>query len=245
MKFVCVGSALALSASLLLSISSGQSAPVAKKSARKPAKPIAKKALKPVVAGLTLKGDGESVIEATMSSKGANLVRNSFRSELKKDKRIFSAGSAAVNNGIAVLVMLPQTERRKLSEQLSDEMGATITFASRGGFRAGQTFPVVPATSPKVGTGIPLCFMSLVQYEHRKTGSGINTRYKTRQSTWVARSGVVRLHSVTAGRITFSIKNVRLDAFKSEYNTIDQARGSFTFNAIGQFTITEVDDGFR
>lgn len=238
----------ALSAALLLSVSSGQSAP--KKSSQKTAKPAAKKAAKlalPVVAGLKPKGKGECLLQAKITGQGANLVQTSFASS-RRDKfdYITSTGQAIVNNNIALLIMLPQTEKHEISAQLSTAMAGTLTFASRQGFKAGQTLPIEPPTSKKVGTGIPICIMDLVQHEIK---SKKNPRQysmggtKIRSSTWIADGGVVRLISVSPQRITFSI-NARLKAPESKGNSQNQARGRLTFNGIGEFTITEVDDGF-
>lgn len=93
--------------------------------------------------------------------------------------------------------------------------------------------------------------MDLVQTEGKTEGksdrpSSLNRkRTKTRYSSWIATSGVVRLDSVSPQRVTFSIKNARFVAPQSKSDTRNQARGSLVVNGAGEFRITEVDDGFR
>lgn len=241
------------SAALFWGVASGQSAPVAKsKNVKKTTSPVAS------AAGLKPKGKGECVLNVMLAGQNANLLVTSFRSQTRHgsdsgffSNQIASTATALVNNNIAVVIMFPRAKASQVSEQIAVSLALSVTFASRQGFKAGQTLPIESPTSKKVGTGVPLCPMDLVQTEGQTEGksdrpSSLNRkRTKTRDSSWIATSGVVRLDSVSPQRVTFSIKNARLVAPQSKSDTRNQARGTLVINGAGEFRITEVDDGFR
>ena len=202
----------------------GKSKPLAK-----PSSPI------PSAKGVVFKGEGGCVFSAKFSAGDSNVVANPFQSlELNKRGDYACISRALENNGINAIVNLI-SEATIERGPLKISRGFSLSFGSKGGFRAGQILPIV---LPKGGTPLSSgCWMDFVQNareerEELNPGGRVRKKKIYESASWLAQSGSVKIESVSPTRVTFSVKNARFvkPAFGQNQN---KARGSFVLNGSG------------
>lgn len=246
---------------ILLSVSLGQAFGAPAKT-----KIGAKKAPAP---GLTLEGSGVCTLQATFSGATAGVPSAPF-SSIGRNKdfgnRIVSSSTAAKQNGYSVVISfikgrrkgdlgpprderdiernIPESDLERERRLSSPSTSMMLTFSSPGGFRAGQTIPVVvPARRPKPPAQSFISLSDVVRIEGREVidGNGKRRREgKNRIRTWVAVSGAFRVQSVASDLITFKLENVRFTALQPA-SSQNAATGSFLLQGSGQCTFNEVD----
>ena len=225
--------------------SAPQKSPAKKTAPKKtaPKKTAAPKA--PVAAGQRVvpKGEGAMQFDGTFTNRGANLLGNSYSAVvLDKYKHPASKGTAAFNNGIAVVVLLTGTlPDGDEDDEIRVAFHLTGAFSSKVGFYTGQKINIaLPAPNPEKISSQAFFEFSQTEIKKPKRKYGDS---KTRSSSWVAKSGTLEVTGVSPQRISFTIKNALFTVLtpKQERNF---ATGSFVFNGKGGMTIP-VDDGFR
>ncbi len=204
---------------------------------------------KPVATGALIEGQGLMHIKGTILSRGANTQAKVYEST--NGERTFALSKATItqSNGMMTVVALTQT-------QLADEapmrlqQGLTLAFASKGGFRVGQTIPVRIPVADKAGNfPTATAILSYTQHEikqdpKQRQRASEPIRHLTRYSTWVGMRGTLKIESVAPRQVTFSLQNVVFER-GTDPNKDNYAKGNFVFNGKGEATITEVDDGFH
>lgn len=251
----------------------------AKATGKTKAKTILKKSSVPVVKGLTVQGEGVVTFRATFARGNSNISGAPFSSIGRAEawrpgarRAIISKSIAQLSGGYSVVVNFvrgrvegdlgpPRFDRQIREEPIeSPEDRAerlrqpssefNITFASPGGFRTGQTIPILkPAFTgkPRPANAL-LSFQDAVRIEGRDVFDGNGKRTRTGKNvirTWVGVSGTVRIQSASADKITFSVQNARFTApvtpgvFRGQNS--NEGRGSFVVNGTGQSTFNEVD----
>ena len=223
------------------------------------------------VQGLMLQGEGVCTFNATFTKGSSNLSSTQFKSIGRRKFGIISSESEArVSEGYSIVrnsiqgrgnndTGPPRSEenvnrgRPESAEdrikRLQNPSGAfSLEFASYGGFRKGQTIPITP--SKAVSNRAPFCFVTYrnpasVEGQALVDGNGRSRRnIKNVERTWVAASGSLVVQSVSAQKITFTLRNVRFTApARSIYDVIEpnSGRGSFVLNGSGQSTFNETD----
>lgn len=241
-----------------------------------PAKSSAAKKAAPVVKGMMVEGRGVATFRATFVRGNSNILGTPFNSIGRQTPKrsnsrryIVSSSIAQVANGYSVVINFirgrsegdngpPRPERdieRERPESDEDRLerpssSFSVTFASPGGFRAGQIIPVLkPAYSnkPRPANAL-LSYDDSVRIEGREVVDGNGKRRRTGKNvlrTWIGVSGTVRIQGVNPDKITFSVQNARFTApvtpgiFQGQNG--NEGRGSFTVNGFGQSTFNEVD----
>ena len=189
-------------------------------------------------------------IKGTILSRGANTQAKVYEST-NGESRTFVLSKATVtqSNGMMTVVSITQTALADEAPlRLQQEL--TIAFASKGGFRAGQTIPVRIPVADKAGNfPTATAILGYTQYEikqdpkqRRRASEPI--RHLTRYSTWGGMRGTLKIESVSPRRVTFSLQNVVFER-GTDPNKENYAKGNFVFNGKGEATITEVNDGFH
>lgn len=155
------------------------------------------------------------------------------------------------SNGMTVVVA-PMTQAKipdPDSAPLTVQQDMAMAFASKGGFRAGQTIPMkIPQADKKGVFPTATAIFSYTQIEvkpdpkQRKSAS-TPTRHVTRSSGWVATRGTLTILSVSPKSVKFSIKNAVFENTQPNENNF--AKGTFVMNGTGEAHLTDVDDGFR
>lgn len=204
--------------------------------------PIAKKAAvaKP---GTFVEGAGICSFKATISRGTSNAVSAPFASlnREEKYKRIVSVSRASrsrTGSSVLNLIYGPPEQIGPLRRSRT----FSLTFASRGGFRVGQTFSIA---LPKFN-GPPQTSACLMDYTENETLEREITRPSGRKSTrttskyrsWIAVSGTLRVDAVGEDGLFFSIKNARFNVPPSQPEQ-NYAEGAFVLNGKGVCTFNE------
>ena len=203
-------------------------------------------------AGALVKGKGLMDFEATLASRGANLLRTSYKTDHGK-YRTFPQSTATVDfsNGMTVVVapltqaMIPDPD----SAPLTVQQGMTMAFASKGGFRVGQTISIkIPQADSNGKSPAATALFDYTQIEvkpdpKQRKSSSQPTRHVMRSSVWTAMRGTLTITSVSPKSVKFSIANVVFENPRPTEN--NYAKGSFVMNGRGEARLTEVDDGFH
>lgn len=213
----------------------------AKAKAKAPSKTAAKKAAqKPVlVQGVRVEGSGSCAFKASFSKGSSNSLATPFTA-VERDKRDYAVSScrALSNKEVTTVINLIYGPIEKIGD-LQRQRSLTMTFASRRGLRAGQTFQIAAPQSGRP-TQTQACIMDLTENEQseRETTrpSGRKTTKKTRQSrSWLCVSGTARITSISQDALFFTISNARFVVPKG-IGANNYAEGAFTMNASGSST---------
>lgn len=207
---------------------------------------------KTMARGALVKGDGLMEFDAKLVGRGANLLKTSYKTDHGKYKTFLqSTATIDFQNGMTVVVA-PMTQAAipdPDSAPLTVQQGMSMAFASKGGFRVGQTIPIkIPQADKNGKFPTATAIFSYTQIEvkpdpKQRRRASEPTRHLTRSSSWVGVRGTLVIESVSSKSVKFSIKNaVFQNTSPSENN---YAKGSFVMNGSGEAHLTDVDDGFH
>lgn len=232
-----------------------------------PAKQLKKPNPAKPVKGLKVEGKGVATLQASFVRGSSNLSGGAFTSIGRDDKYrdIVSKSSASIENGYSVVVNFiegrkegdvgpprprsaeryPESAEEKARRLKRSTTGSTMVFSSSSGFYAGQTIPVTVLAFRKkpVPSVAALDLIEYVRIQGREVVNGRGERkstYSDVKRQWVADSGTLRIESVSADKLTFSLKNVHFKVIQPGLLG-NAATGAFLVNGSGQCTFNEVD----
>ena len=241
---------MALGALTLCAVSAPFVGAAPKKGPGKTLPPKAAPAKKPATGALN-KGMGLMDFKATLTSRGANLLKTDYKTDHGQSKTSPDSKAEIDNrNGMTVVVAITQAYIPDPdSAPLTIRQGMSMAFASLGGFRAGQTIPIkIPSIDSRGNPPTATAIFDYTQYEVKpklgqRPSSSRPTEHVMRSSSWVAVRGTLTIESVSSKSVKFSMKNAVFQNPGGAQN--NYAKGTFVMNGSGQARITEVDDGFR
>lgn len=182
-----------------------------------------------------IEGEGAASFKATVSSGTSNANGAAFTSTERDEKSGFPVStSLATTNGTTSSVVALLFDQKRESGKTQHQRGFSLALASRGGFRAGQTFPIVapqPGRRPQtLSCVLTYSEIELTKRQFKSLGSKRSATSRKIRS-WVATSGTLRLNAISENKLTFSISNARFSVPQPSQK--NEAKGVFLVNGQG------------